>query len=267
MRLHTAALLLLLSTSAWALEADSTVAKERLHKSLALPTSYADVKPAPKYVSSKPADEGDNIAHMDHIPDTPCPYHKGMVREKGTDLLPLSSFLGPILSEAAHEVFGVEQIISSQVHNIFEDLMSGPTIPRVLDMLEGAAEQASAALPALPTLLPPFLRGAAVGPHQPITLSSSSGSSRAQPVFGMIITSGSSADKPSFEQQVIISSSDPSRLSQLADMFEQNLMGSSSSFAGFGRKLKAAVSSKVQAADVAQVLLNAARKLRAVQAL
>jgi hypothetical protein len=165
-------------------------------------------------------------------------------------------------------VFGVEQIISSQMHNIFEDLMSGPAIPRVLDMLEGAAEQASAALPALPTLLPPFLRGAALGPRQPITLSSSSSSSsRAQPVFEMIITSGSSADKPSFEQQVIISSSDPSRLSQLADMFEQNLMAGSSSFAGFGRKLKAAVSSKVQAANVAQVLLNAARKLRAVQAL
>lgn len=207
-----------------------------------------------------------DMAHMDHTPGTPCPYHKGMVHGDGQDLLPLSSFFGPMLSEAAQEVFGVEQIITSQMHNIFEDLMSGPAIPRVLDMLEGAAEQVSTALPALPTLLPPFLRGVAVGPRQPVPLSSSSSSDRAQPVFGMIITSGSSADKPSFEQQVIISSSDPSRLSQLADMFEQQLqMGGSSSITGLGRRLQAAV--KVQAADVAQVLLNAARKLRAVQAL
>lgn len=210
------------------------------------------------------------MAHMDHTAGTPCPYHKGMVHGSGHDLPPLSSFFGPMLSEAAQEVFGVEQIITSQMHNIFEDLMSGPAIPRVLDMLEGAAEQVSTALPALPTLLPPLLRGGALGPRQPVTLSSSSSSGTALPMFGMIITSGSSADKPagkpSFEQQVIISSSDPSRLSQLADMFEQQLGGSSSSFTGLGRRLKAAVG-KVQTADVAQVMLKAARKLRAVQAL
>jgi hypothetical protein len=172
------------------------------------------------------------------------------------------SIFGPVLAEAAHDVFGVEQVISSQMHNIFEDLMAGPAIPKVLDVLEGAATSAAS----LPTLLPPFLRGFIPQPLVSSTVSS------AQPVFDVIITSSSNhrADvsdaesaQPTWEQEVVISSSDPSRLKQLADMFEQQLQGGSASL---GRRLKG-VQDRVQPADVAQVLLAAARKLRAAHAI
>lgn len=214
-------------------------------------------------------------AQLPQLPGTPCPYHEGMVH---SELPTFGSIFGSILSEAAKDVFGVEQIITTNMHDMFEDIMSGPAIPRVLDMLEGAVSSAAS----LPTLLPPFIRGfeprfaptieSGLDPRQPVIVSTVSSS---QPVFDVVITSssGRSADvsddesaQPSWEQEVIISSSDPSRLQQLADMFEKQLQGSSSS-AGLGRRLKTVQGVKVQPADVAQVVLTAARKLRALKAL
>lgn len=237
-------------------------AKERLHHSLALPTSYTEPKSAPvpsttETETSKPVQATAAAESMSHPP--PCRHH--MEHMQGD--FSFGSIFGPILAEAAHDVFGAEQIISSQMHDMFEDIMTGPAIPKVLDILEGAATSAAT----LPTLLPPFLRGFI--PSQPVA---SSTVSSAQPVFDVIITSSSNrhADvsddesaQPTWEQEVVISSSDPSRLQQLADMFEQQLQGSSASL---GRRLKG-VQEKVQPADVAQVLLGAARKLRAAHAL
>jgi hypothetical protein len=184
------------------------------------------------------------------------------------------SILGPFLSEAARDVFGVETVITSHMSDMFEDIMSGPTVSNVLGFLDRAADTTAARMPALlrpftvtqladkgsiPTLLPPFLRG----PQQ---------ASQRPEVFDVIITSSSARDddkdessQPTWEQQVVISSSDPSHLQELAGMFTQQLQGLGS-FTGLGRKLKSAVGS-VGPADVAQVLLLAARKLQAAQAL
>jgi hypothetical protein len=198
----------------------------------------------------------------------PCPHHhdKGMWHTGFS----FGNMFAPLISEAARDVFGAEQIITSQMHNIFEDILSGPAIPHILDMIEGAAGSAAARMPAFP--LAPFpIRG----PRMPAGFSLSS--LNPQPMFGVVITSSSpeitkdevandDSEGPTWQQQVVISSSDPSRLQQLADMFEQQLQGSG----GFNRKLKSGTSGishgRVQPADVAQVVLVAARKLRAAQA-
>lgn len=198
----------------------------------------------------------------------PCPHHQGMWHSGFS----FGDMFAPLISEAARDVFGAEQIITSQMHNIFEDIFSGPAIPHILDMIEGAAGSAAARMPAFP--LAPFpIRG----PRMPAGFSLSP--LNPQPMFGVVISSSSpeitkdditnddSVDSqgPTWQQQVVISSSDPSRLQQLADMFEQQLQGNE----GFNRKLKSgtAVShGRVQPADVAQVVLVAARNLRAAQA-
>lgn len=205
-----------------------------------------------------------HMAHMGHMRTFGHMGHMGS----------FGSVLGPFLSEAARDVFGVETVITSHMSDLFEDIMSGPTISNVLGFLDGAADPTAARMPVLlrpfpvaqqpdtysiPTLLPPFLRG----PRQ---------ASERPEVFDVIITSSSARDddtdessRPTWAQEVVISSSDPSHLQELAGMFTQQLQGLSS-FTGLGRKLKSAVDG-VRPADVAQVLLLAASKLQAAQAL
>lgn len=173
--------------------------------------------------------------HMEHRPD--CPHKDGNMPSFG-------SIIGSIVSQAAKDIFGIEQIITDNMHDMFEDILSGPTIPHILDVLEGVIPQAGMA----PTILPPFIGGPRDGP-----------------VFNVVITSSpesSDSDdslQPTWEQEVIISSSSPGHLEQLADMFEQQLQSSDS----LGRKLKSQGRGKVQTAQVAQVLLVAGRQLRA----
>lgn len=212
----------------------------------------------------------------------PCNYHMGHMGHMHSRLGHMGhmgsfgSSFGPFLSEAARDVFGVETVITSHMGDLFEDILLAPKISNVLGVMDGAVGTTAARLPALlpigpfsvaqladtasiPTLLPPFLRG----PRQ---------ASKRPEVFEVIITSSPARDddmdessRPTWEQQVVISSSDPSHLRGLAAMFTQQLQGLGS-FTGLGRKLKSAVGS-VGPADVAQVLLLAARKLQAAQAL
>lgn len=195
----------------------------------------------------------------------PCPHHKGMLMPLPSGLGGFGSMFGPIISEAARDVFGVEQILTSQMHNIFEDILSGPAFPHMLNLLDGTAGAIGSAAAHLPRYPPLPIRG----PFPPTTINTLS--SVNTPMFGVVITSSprdqhskdeSSVDEsPTWEQQVVISSSDPTKLQQLADLFEQQLQGTK----GLGRKLRS-TQSRVQPANVAQVLLVAARKLQAAQA-
>jgi hypothetical protein len=212
-------------------------------------------------------------------PDLPCNHHMGHMHSRLGHMGHLGSFgsiFGPFLSESARDVFGVETVITSHMSDLFEEIMSGPRISNVLGFLDGAVGTAAARMPALlpgrpltvaqladtdsiPTLLPPFLRG----PRE---------ASKRPQVFEVTIMSSPTRDddsdessQPTWRQEVVISSSDPSQLQELAGMFTQQLQGLGS-FAGLGRKLKSALGS-VGPAEMAQVLLLAARKLQEAQAL
>jgi hypothetical protein len=180
----------------------------------------------------------------------------------------------PFFADAARDVFGVEQAVTTRMHDVFEDILSGPAFPSVFDIIEDRAAEAAAAAKA---------RGAAILKQLPtgVLLSQQVGS---KPGYDVVITTSSSKhsssggsgkdgaasgtpSKPTWEQQVIISSSDPERLKELSDLFSAQLRSTGAAAApGSSRKLLGA-SSSVELADTAEVVLLAAKKMRAAQAL
>lgn len=226
---------------------------------------------APNTATTTPAEQQPCDHHAVEVVETPFEIPGGVSEV----------VFGSILQDAARDVFGLEQLVIPRMHSVFANLLSGPVLS-ALDMLqggmqeqeeqEGSAARARFTVPPFfmaPPFLgtPPLLRGVVDAPLR---------QAKEHPFFEVIMTTSSSSrhhnndistdhdEQPTWEQQVVISSSDPQRLQELAGMFEQQLEGNQP-----GRKLKGLQAHKVSTvavADVAQVLLVAARKLRALPA-